>query len=96
MREVAYMAATVVRIWVNGLAQVCLGWFALQLSWCGLATGNLPRTFCWFGYVSGAAGLLMAVAYIPVYLYTVLVWSAWLAVILLRRPLGMSAKTVAN
>ncbi|MBM4196554.1 MAG: hypothetical protein FJ197_05555 [Gammaproteobacteria bacterium] len=87
LREVAYMSATVVRIWVNGLAQVCLGWFALQLSYCGLATGALPKAFCRFGYLSAAAGLVMAVAYIPVYLYTVLIWALWLAVILIRRPL---------
>ena len=34
-----------------------------------------------FGFLSGAAGLLMAVAYVPVYLFTVLVWSLWLAVV---------------
>ena len=91
MRESAYMTATVVRIWVNGLAQVGLGWFALQLSWCGLETRTLPRAFCWFGYLSGAAGLVMAVAYIPVYLFTVLIWSLWLGFTLLRKPLRTSA-----
>ena len=86
MRDAAYLTASIVRIYFNGLAQVALGWFAVQLSWSGLATGALPRAFCRYGYVSGAAGLLMAVAYIPVYLFTVLGWSLWLAVVLLRRP----------
>lgn len=86
MKESAYMAATVVRITFNGLAQVGLGWFAVQLSWCGLQTGTLPKTFCWYGFLSGAAGLLMAIAYIPVYLFTVLLWALWLSIILLRRP----------
>ena len=36
LQESAYMTATVVRIWVNGLAQIGLGWFAVQLSWLGL------------------------------------------------------------
>ncbi|MEO8225076.1 MAG: hypothetical protein ABI661_09745 [Gammaproteobacteria bacterium] len=81
LRESAYMTATVVRIWVNGLAQVGLGWFALQLSWIGWKTGSLPRAFVAFGVLSGAAGVLMAFAYVPVYLYTVLVWAAWLAII---------------
>ena len=81
MRDVAYTAATVIRIWVNGLAQVCLGWFAVQLSWCGWKTGTLPKSFVIYGFVSGAAGLAMAVAYIPIYLYTVLIWSLWLAVV---------------
>lgn len=93
MEATAYMAATVVRIWVNGLAQIGLGWFALQVSWCGLTTGTLPRTFCGFGFVSGAAGLLMAVAYLPFYLFTVLIWAPWLGVLLLRRPPdGMPAR----
>ena len=77
----AYMTATVVRIWVNGLAQIGLGWFAVQLSWLGQSTRTLPRTFIAFGYLSGAAGLLMAVAYIPVYLFTVLLWALALAVV---------------
>jgi hypothetical protein len=81
LRDAAYTAATVVRIWVNALAQIGLGWFALQLAWCGRRSGELPRSFVWFSYVSGACGLLMAVAYIPIYLYTVLVWAAWLAVV---------------
>ena len=67
------------------LAQIGLGWFAVQLSWLGWKTGTLPRSFVLFGFLSGAAGLLMAVAYIPVYLFTVLVWSLWLAVVW-RRP----------
>ena len=86
MRDSAYMTATIVRIYFNGLAQVGLGWFAVQLSWCGLSTGTLPKTFAAFGFLSGAAGLLMAIAYIPVYLFTVLIWALWLAAILLRRP----------
>lgn len=84
LREAAYMSATVVRIWVNGLAQIGLGWFAIQLSWCGLSTQTLPRAFCGYGFLSGAAGLLMAVAYVPVYLFTVLLWAPWLGVLLLR------------
>lgn len=81
LQESAYMTATVVRIWVNGLAQIGLGWFAVQLSWLGWKTGTLPRAFVLFGFLSGAAGLLMAVAYIPVYLFTVLVWALWLAAV---------------
>jgi hypothetical protein len=56
------------------------GWAALVI---GLA---------WYGYLSGAAGLVMAVAYVPVYLFTVLLWAPWLGVLLLRpalqRPAG--------
>lgn len=93
--ETAYLAATVVRIWVNGLAQIGLGWFALQVSWCGLKTGTLPRAFCGYGFVSGAAGLVMAVAYVPVYLFTVLLWAPWLGVLLLRRTIRPPASPAA-
>jgi hypothetical protein len=85
LREAAYMTATVTRIVFNGLAQVALGWFAVQLSWCAMSTRSLPAAFVWYGYLSGAAGLLMAVAYVPVYLFTVLLWALWLGVLLLRR-----------
>jgi hypothetical protein len=85
LAQTAYTAATVVRIWVNGLAQIGLGWFALQLAWCGWTTRTLPRAFCAYGCVSGAAGLVMAVAYVPVYLFTVLLWAPWLGILLLRR-----------
>lgn len=83
-RAEAYLTASLARVWFNGLAQVGLGWFAVQLSWCGQRTGVLPRAFVAYGYVSGAAGLLMAVAYLPVYLFTVLIWAPWLGVLLLR------------
>ncbi|MBL8225086.1 MAG: hypothetical protein JNM50_07135 [Chromatiales bacterium] len=85
LRDAAYTAATVVRIWVNALAQIGLGWFAVQLAWCGRRSGELSRGFVAFSFVSGACGLLMAVAYIPIYLYTVLLWSVWLAVSWRRR-----------
>lgn len=88
LQESAYMTATVIRIWVNGLAQIGLGWFAVQLSWLGHKTGTLPRTFVLFGFLSGAAGLLMAVAYVPVYLFTGLVWALWLAVVWPVAPEG--------
>jgi hypothetical protein len=88
LQEAAYMSATVVRIWVNGLAQVGLGAFAVLLSRCGLKTGLLPRSFCWYGFFSGACGLAMAIAYVPVYLYTVLIWAPWLAFVLMQRRTG--------
>jgi hypothetical protein len=48
----------------------------------------LPKAFCWFGYLSGFTGLLMAVIFIPTYLLTVLIWSGWLAVLMLRRAVS--------
>jgi len=86
MSDAAYMTATVVRILFNGLAQIGLGWFAVQLSWCSMKTRALPMSFTVFGFVSGAAGLLMAFAYIPIYLFTVLIWALWLGALLLRYP----------
>ena len=51
------------------------------MSWLGWKTGTLPRAFVLFGFLSGAVGLVPAVAYVPVYLFTVLVWALWLAVV---------------
>jgi hypothetical protein len=80
----AYIATSLQRIVFNGLAQVGLGWFAWQLSWCGLKTGTLPKAFCYYGYLSGFSGLLMGVYFLPVYLNLVLIWAVWLAIVLLR------------
>lgn len=88
LEDAAYLSLSIVRIIFNCLAQVGLGWFAWQLSFCGLKTGMLPKAFCWFGYLSGFTGLLMAVIFIPTYLLTVLIWSGWLAVLMLRRAVS--------
>lgn len=80
----AYMAQSLARISYNCLAQVGLGWYAVLLSWGSLRAGTLPRAFGYFGYLSGLCGMLTGVVFLPVYLYTVLVWSLWLAVLLLR------------
>ena len=85
LEDAAYLSLSIVRIIFNCLAQVGLGWFAWQLSFCGLKTGMLPKAFCWFGYLSGFSGLVMAVTFIPAYLLAVLLWSGWLAVLMLRR-----------
>jgi uncharacterized membrane protein len=85
MKDNAFLVINLVRIVFNGLAQVGLGWFTLQFSWCGLRTGVFSKPFVGFGFISGLAGILMGFAYIPVYLLTVLVWSLWCGVVLLRR-----------
>ena len=85
LQRAAYLSASIARIVYNCLAQVGLGWFAWQLSWCGLKTGTLPKSFCWFGYLSGRSGLVMGLTFFPVYLQLVLIWSGWLAVLMWRR-----------
>jgi hypothetical protein len=92
LEDAAYLSLSIVRIIFNCLAQVGLGWFAWQLGFCGLKTGMLPRGFCWFGYLSGLTGLLMAVTFIPTYLLTVLLWSGWLAVLMLQRAVVSAAR----
>jgi len=81
-----YLAGSIMRIGFNGLAIVALGWFAVQLSWCGLTTRRLPKGFCYFGFVAGATGLVMAFAYIPLYLSVYPVYALWLALTFLRLP----------
>ena len=85
LERAGYLAASISRIVYNCMAQVGLGWFAWQLSWCALKTGMLPKSFCWFGYLSGLSGLAMGVTFFPVYLQLVLIWSGWLAVLMWRR-----------
>ena len=85
LADAAYLSLSIVRIIFNCLAQVGLGWFAWQLSYCGLRTGMLTKAFCWFGYLSGFTGLIMGLTFIPIYLQTVLIWSGWLAFLMLRR-----------
>lgn len=75
-----FLAATVMRVSFNSLAIVALGWFALQLSWCGIQSGRLPRSFCYFGYLAALSGLLMAFAYVPIYLVLYLFWSLWMGI----------------
>jgi hypothetical protein len=86
-----YLTATIVRVIVNGLAQVALGGFTAQLSWCARRSGALPRALVYFGFLSAATGLLMVFAYIPLYLFTVLIWSGWLGIVLVRSPVRAAA-----
>jgi hypothetical protein len=79
----AYLANSLMRIAFNNLAIVGLGWFAVQLSWCGLKTGGLPRAFSYFGYFAGLTGLGMMAVFTP-YLLVVPIWSLWLGILLLR------------
>ena len=59
------------------------GWFAVQLSWCILRTGHLSRVFAYFGFLAGLAGLGLFFTF-TLYLPVHLVWSLWLAILLLR------------
>ena len=86
--DAIYLAGSVMRITFNGLAIVALGWFAIQLSWCGLKTGWLSKAFCYFGFFAGVSGLMLAVVFVPVYLQLYLVWSLWLAISLWRTKQG--------
>jgi len=86
VERAALVAQSLARISYNSLAQVGLGWYAILVSWCGWKTGLLGRGLCGFGYFSGFCGIIMGVTFIPLYLYTVLVWSLWYGLALLRLP----------
>lgn len=86
LERAAYLSQSLARISYNSLAQVGLGWYAVLVSWCGLKTGLLPRALCWFGYFSGFCGMVMGIMFVPLYLYTVLIWSLCYGVALLRAP----------
>ena len=91
IERAAYVSQALARISYNSLAQVGLGWYAMLVSWCGLKTGMLNRWFCYFGYVSGFCGLIMGLMFVPLYLYTVLIWSLWYGFVLLRLPQGTAS-----
>ena len=81
-----YLANSLLRINFNGLAIVALGWFVVQLAWCGRVTRRLPVAFVYFSWLAGAAGLLLGMVFVPVYLQFDLLWSGWLAWLLWSRP----------
>jgi len=86
LERAAYLSQALARISYNSLAQVGLGWYAVLVSWCGMKTGLLGRGLCYFGYLSGFCGLIMGLMFVPLYMYTTLVWSAWYGASLLRMP----------
>jgi hypothetical protein len=86
MQDSLYATMTLVRILFNSLAQVGLGAFAILLGAAGWRDRSLPRAFCGYSVLSGVAGVAMGFAYVPVYLFTVLFWTGWLGMLLLRGP----------
>lgn len=81
----AYLALSVVVPVVNGLAIVALGWVILLFSRYARREGTgLPGWFVVLSYVAGASGLLLALVYVPVYLFLFLGW-LWCLTLLLRR-----------
>lgn len=85
VERAAYLAQSLARISYNSLAQVGLGWYAVLVSWGGIRSGSLPKWLCYFGYFSGFCGVIMGVLFVPLYLYTVLLWSLGFGITLLRR-----------
>ncbi len=76
---------------LGGGVEVVGGIWVLLLSVAGLRSGNLSRTFNYFGYLVGAAGVVSvvpALSEISASLFglTQIVWFAWLGVAMLRRP----------
>lgn len=84
LTDTVFLAATIVRVSVNSLAIVAMGSTILLISYGGLRTSTLPRSYGYYGYVAGLSGLIMAFAYIPVYLLLYLVWAVWTMVVLAR------------
>jgi hypothetical protein len=62
---------------VNGVAIVCLGVVILLLARFLGQQHLAGRGFVRYSWVTGASALVMAVAYVPAYLFLVLVWMLW-------------------
>ena len=80
----AFLVLSVIVPVVNGLAIVALGWVILLFARYARREGTgVPGWFVVLSYVAGASGLLIAIAYVPVYLFLFLAW-LWCLTALLR------------
>ncbi len=80
------LANTMIRGAVNVLAIVGLSWFAGQLAWLTLRTGDFPRWFGWYGWLMVLPGVV-SFPFPPagfIYIQLTVIWAAALAVFLGR------------
>jgi len=94
LRRTAYLALSIVVPVANGVAITAFGWMMLIVARYaqGGLTG-LPRWYMVLSYVAGASGLLLGLAYVPVYLLLFLAW-CWCTAVLFRHggPVSLSAR----
>jgi hypothetical protein len=69
---------------VNGLAIVCLGVVVILIARFAAEQGIFGRGFVIYSWITGVAGLVMAFAYLPAYLFLDLIWLLWFGVGVLR------------
>lgn len=91
------LITTMIRSILNVLGIVGLGWFAGQLAWLTLATGDFPSWFGWYGWLLVLPALL-SFPFPPagfLYIQLTVVWAGALALFLGRRPAHRPATQVA-
>jgi hypothetical protein len=80
------LITTMIRSVINVLAIVCLSWFAGQLAWLTLRTGDFPKWFGWYGWLMLLPGIVSFPFPPAGFLYIQLtpIWAAALALSLGR------------
>jgi hypothetical protein len=81
----AFRASDAIAGWLSVGGLFALGVWIVLVCWVALQRGGLPRWSAYVGLVAGALALLTLVAGLPVGILGLLVWSAMLAAVLLRR-----------
>jgi hypothetical protein len=93
-----WLAIEAVFTGLGGGVEIVGGIWVLLLSVAGLRNGGLPRTFNYFGFLVGAAGLITVVPALGeiggmVFGLTQILWFAWLGIVLLRsHPMAVEEK----
>lgn len=86
--ETVWLALSAVENGIGGGVEIVGGLWVLLLSWAALRTGELPRILNYLGLVIGVAGILTVVPALEavgaVFGLGLIVWFAWVGIVLLR------------
>jgi hypothetical protein len=98
--ETVWLALGIVENGIVSANELIGGLWILLLSWSALQTKALPRTLNYFGLIIGAAGIISIVPVITEIAVTIfglsmIVWFAWLGIVLLRSRLSMADQSDA-
>ena len=98
--EVVLLALTAVENGIVSGNELIGGLWALLVSWTALRAGGFSKALSYFGLVSGAAGIASIIPAlnevgITIFALGMIVWFAWVGIVLLRRRPGAAEKAAA-